>query len=108
MGESPRVYISAIAQLFVHVLARVRRTRPSCILALRVALSYAVSLLDFRLTLVPMAASDLAPLQAQLQQVARSSLHLPTWFPSSIVWRRTQGCMDVVVDWQWTVGSKAT
>ena len=82
MGESPRVYVSAVAQLFVHVLVRVWRTRPSGILALRVALSYAVSPLDFRLTLVPMTAEDLAPLQAQLQQVAPSSLHLPTWFPS--------------------------
>ena len=78
MGESPKAYVSAIAQLFVHVLAKVRRTGPSCIMALRVALSYAMPSLDFRLTLVPMTAEQLAP----LQQVARGSLHLPTWFPS--------------------------
>ena len=82
MGESSKSFLQAGAELFVHVLARVRHTRPSCILALRVAPVYAVSSLDFRLTLVPMYAGELAPLQAQLQQVARSSLHLPLWFPS--------------------------
>ena len=82
MGESPKCYASAISEHFTHVLAKVRRTRPSCILALTVALLYAKSSMEFRLTLVPMTVDELAPMQARLQQVARSSLHLPTRVPS--------------------------
>ena len=61
MGESPKSFVEAAADLFVHVLARVRRTKPSCILALRVLLSCAVSSMDYRLTLVPLTSKDLQP-----------------------------------------------
>ena len=54
MGESLKSHVSAVAELLVHVLARVRRTKPSCILALRVTLLYAVSSVDFCLTLMPL------------------------------------------------------
>ena len=82
MGEPPTAILAASHDSLRRVLAKIRRERPSCILALRVTLAYAVSSIDYRLSLVLLTSVQLHSLQVQVKQAARSALSVPSWFPS--------------------------
>ena len=82
MGEPPTAILAASRDSLRRVLAKIRRERPSCILALRVTLAYAVSSIDYSLSLVPLTSVQLHSLQVQVKQAARSALSVPSWFPS--------------------------
>ena len=82
MGEPPTAILTAFHDSLCWVLAKIRRERPSYILALRVTLAYAVSSIDYRLSLVPLTPVQLHSLQVQVKQAARSALSVCSWFPS--------------------------
>ena len=82
MGEPPREDVSKLLSALLVCLSRVRRHRPSCILALRVVLTFSVASADFKFCVVPVSPSALSPAQTLVHQIARSALQVPNWFPS--------------------------
>jgi hypothetical protein len=86
MGDSRyKAILKTVGMRAVLVLRAVRRHHPSCILTLRVLLAYAISILDYKLALVPVPTTSLQPLQCIVRQIARGALSLPDWFPGALL-----------------------
>ena len=85
MHEPVHTILAAAKDQMIRVIAKIKWKKPSCILALRVVMAYAVSGVDYRLSLVPVDQCLLSPLQIQVHQAARSALSLPCWFPSKLI-----------------------
>jgi hypothetical protein len=85
MGEDVLPILKPIEKAMHRLLAKVRHHRPSCILALRLLLSYEIASLDYRLSVVPVSGLSLRRLQILVHQVARSTIDVPCWFPSGVL-----------------------
>lgn len=82
MGELPTLEVKKLETALNICLARIRHFSPSCILALRVILTFAVSSADYRLGVVPVPRDLLSRSQTLVHQTARAALRVPSWFPS--------------------------
>ena len=80
MGECLRADRDKVGDKFRAVRRSITQHRPSCILALRCLMAYAVSSTDFKFTVVPVPAEFCEPLQVTVRQCARTALSLPSWF----------------------------
>ena len=67
VGDNLSLVLSKFATKLRTVRASILRHGPTCILALRVLLSFAISSLEYGLTLVPLLPAQLAPLQIALR-----------------------------------------
>ena len=85
MGDNVKDIVDAAMISAQTVLRSVRRHHPSCILTLRVMLAFVVSSLDYKLAIVPTSGVVVHPLQRLLQQIIRSALGVPNWFPSAFL-----------------------
>ena len=85
IGDNVKDIVDAAMISAQTVLRSVRRHHPSCILTLRVMLAFVVSSLDYKLAIVPTSDVVVHPLQRLLQQIIRSALGVPNWFPSAFL-----------------------
>ena len=85
MGQCLDGLLADIREAFRRVVGNMRRWRPSGILALHVSMVYAVSMADYRLSLVPMSEAQLAPLHVQVHHAARLTIQAPSWFPTAML-----------------------
>ena len=80
MGASLTDILDSVKAKLIRVASKIKYLRPSPMLSLRIVLAFAVSSLDYKLTVVPVYEEELEPLQVQVRQAARAALALPRWF----------------------------
>ena len=85
MGEDVSPAVASIMLIAQTILRSVRHHRPTLILALRVALAYLASAIDYKLAIVPLNPLSLVTLQRCVRQICRAVLGVPSWFPSALL-----------------------
>ena len=82
MGECVSQWLVKVESALATCCGRIRCHQPSCILSLRILLTFAVSMADYRFSVVPVPLGSLLRCQVLVRQSARAAAGVPSWFPS--------------------------